>query len=79
MKQTPDQRHRVELVASFDQGTREVMTHNFTKSPQTLGRKGNCTKPKIRHIACHFFEKSTQGVDPFSTLSFAFHRTSSKP
>ena len=54
------------------------MTHNFTKSPQTLGRKGNCTKPKIRHIACHFFEKSTQGVDPFSHSRSLFigHRQS---
>jgi hypothetical protein len=45
--------------------TREVMTHNFTKSPRILGRRGNCTKPKIGHIACRFFEKSTQGETPF--------------
>lgn len=41
------------------------MTHNFTKSPRILGRKGNCTKPKIGHITCRFFEKSTQGQTPF--------------
>jgi hypothetical protein len=43
--------------------TRAVMTHNFAQSP--LDRKGNCTKPKIGHIACRFFDKSTQGEAPF--------------